>query len=378
MVFLLVILAIYTAMNGYVFWKVVMAFPGMGKFKYLLAAAMVAFFVAAVMVRWLDRWGYGMLARKIGPPVWSWLAISFWLVCTLLVLDLWNGGAWLGALKWSKVAAMIVPTRIQVIAAISLTVLATVLALAEAQRIGLKELTIPTAKLPAGSKPIRIVQISDVHLGGGTGMNRLEKIVAIIRQVQPDIVVATGDMLDTPLDNLRAEAELLKSVQPPLGKFAIPGNHEYYLGIREAVRFYQAAGFQWLQENGVQVTPNLKIVGADDAAVLFWDKNKILDETPALESVGDGQCFKLLLKHRPEINENALGKFDLQLSGHTHGGQIFPFSLLVKLFYKHPNGYVELAKGSKLYTNVGSGTWGPPMRLLVSPEVTLITLTPEN
>jgi predicted MPP superfamily phosphohydrolase len=169
---------------------------------------------------------------------------------------------------------------------------------------------------------------------------------------------------------------MLATVDPPLGKFAIAGNHEFYAGIRQSGRFLRAAGFKFLRNEDFELNGLINLVGVDDPAGKrrYPEIGQVGKEEKILLADLDSERFTLLLKHRPTVEIESLGRFDLQLSGHTHGGQIFPFNLITRLFYPRERGLYRLDKESVLYVSRGTGTWGPPMRFLSPPEVTLIEL----
>jgi predicted MPP superfamily phosphohydrolase len=200
---------------------------------------------------------------------------------------------------------------------------------------------------------------------------RLQTLIDTVRQANPDILVSTGDLLDGELDNVMPETERFVSIKPALGKYAIMGNHEYYAGIKRSIEFTKKAGFEVLRDEVKQVA-GINIFGADDitAARLGLRKDhRAFDES--LASSHDKE-FVLLLKHQPFVNEKE--NFNLQLSGHTHGGQIFPFRLITHLIYPKDYGYYELGQNKLLYVSRGTGTWGPPVRIFTPPEITIIDL----
>jgi predicted MPP superfamily phosphohydrolase len=282
----------------------------------------------------------------------------------------------------------------------------------EAQDIEIETVRIDTPKLPVGARPLLIAQISDMHLGGGTGDRRLKKAISLIKQANPDILIATGDMIDLPYDALRKEAAMLAEIKPPLGKFAIYGNHEHYVerdgATNEARKFHVNAGFTILvpdqspsarpaaslastapgitggawefgftmpgtEPKGPGDFGRLMIVGLDDPGYQPLGHSPDGKEQGLLALAHQGD-FIILLKHRPDVQDASLGKFDLQMSGHTHGGQIFPFSAVTGLIYKYARGLYQLPKGSWIYTSRGTGTWGPPLRLGARPEVTIFEI----
>lgn len=138
--------------------------------------------------------------------------------------------------------------------------------------------------------------------------------------------------------------------------------------------FTEKAGFSVLRGKGVNVSDMITIVGVDDPVGKGYNLFKDVSEKELLSEHAGGK-FTLLLKHRPIVDKDALGLFDLQLSGHVHKGQIFPFSLITRLYYRYTDsGKLRLLDNSYLYVSRGSGTWGPPIRFLSPPEVTVIEL----
>ena len=245
-----------------------------------------------------------------------------------------------------------------------------------AWQIRLDRVVLPTTKLPTELNKLTIAQISDVHLGPMVGERRLSRIINLLERAKPDLVVATGDLVDAQMDRLNNLAAMLATLNPPLGKYAIAGNHEFYAGIRQSGRFLKAAGFRFLRNEDFNLNGLLNIVGVDDPSGKrrYPQDGQVGNEEKILLANSDSKRFTLLLKHRPTVEMESTGQFDLQLSGHTHGGQIFPFNLITRLFYPRQRGLYRLDKGSVLYVSRGTGTWGPPMRFLSLPEVTLIEL----
>jgi predicted MPP superfamily phosphohydrolase len=155
--------------------------------------------------------------------------------------------------------------------------------------------------------------------------------------------------------------------------FAVTGNHEFYAGLPQALSFTEQAGFRLLRNEAISLDNALTLAGVDDPAALHGVERKGVPEHDLLQGVSRGR-FTVLLKHRPVMDTTSLGLFDLQLSGHVHKGQIFPFNLLTHLFYPVKMGFSTYANGSSLYVSRGTGTWGPPIRFLAPPEITVITL----
>jgi predicted MPP superfamily phosphohydrolase len=154
----------------------------------------------------------------------------------------------------------------------------------------------------------------------------------------------------------------------------VPGNHEYYAGIDQAVEFTRKAGFIVLRDQSVTLPEGIMISGIDDLTYQQLNKPPPQPVELKLLQPASGQHFQFLLKHRPIITAATDGQFDLQLSGHVHKGQLFPFNLLVQLKFPIPCGTTVTKQHSLIHVSRGTGTWGPPMRLLAPPEVTVIDI----
>lgn len=227
-----------------------------------------------------------------------------------------------------------------------------------------------TDKLPQGCKSLRVVQLTDLHLGPWTGIALLEQIVRKVCDANPDIVVVTGDLVDGRLEGRELEIEILRRIKPKYGVFAVTGNHDYYDDVYDSVDFMEAAGMKVLCTEGAYVG-GIIIVGADDRDHLIrqqWGLTR--SETLVLSFEREQrEKFLLLLRHRPIIEAGTEGHFDLQLSGHTHGGQLFPLFSSRSKIAGHGRGLKKLKRGGFLYVSNGAGFVGPPVRLMAPPEI---------
>ncbi len=247
----------------------------------------------------------------------------------------------------------------------------------EAIRIRTEHVTIRTSKIPEEASGLKIAQISDVHLGLIVRKERLKRIIDQVKASDPHILISTGDLVDGQMDDLLGLATMLQEIRPKYGKFAVTGNHEFYAGLGPSLHFTQKAGFTILRGEGVTVSGLINIAGVDDPGNRRRNSPPEISEKTVLAGLPRNH-FTILLKHRPLLNKDATGLFDLQLSGHTHKGQIFPWSLITRLFFPNDAGLFKLQNNALLYVNRGSGTWGPPIRFLSPPEVTLIELVHEG
>jgi uncharacterized protein len=365
--FFLVFITVYTCMNMLVYFKAKVLFPDRPGVHFLLLLFLVLMVAAPFGTRLLERNGYEGPARVFAYIGYDWMGFVFLSLWGFLVAGV------IGLIF--RLLNVVSGTNLPSLAGRggTLVVFVTVLMVClygcmEARWVRVERAEIKTAKLPGGVDRLKIAQISDVHLGLINGKEHLRRIVDLICAQQPDILVATGDVVDGDMAGNGEIQGLLKQIQPRFGKYAVTGNHEFYAGLDQALETIERSGFRVLRGEGVTVEGVLNIVGIDDPT-----GGSATDEAALLASSQNG-LFTLFLKHRPEVPEASRGFFDLQLSGHTHRGQIFPFRYFTGMAYPMQNGLYDLGSGSMLYASRGSGTWGPPMRVLSPPEVTVIEL----
>lgn len=228
-------------------------------------------------------------------------------------------------------------------------------------------------KIPKLQKELKIVQLTDLHLLDIKRQDWLREIVIKVNDEKPDFIFITGDLIDG--DVCKAGyCEILKSFKSKYGTYAISGNHEYYAGLENFIEASQAGNFKIVKnECIVHKESGIAISGIDDSEsyVHMGIKNnvkKILAKCPS-------DIPNIFLSHRPENFNEANGLTSLQLSGHTHGGQLIPGSILIYLLYKYPYGLYE-KNNSYVYTSSGTGGWGPPMRILTNSEIVVFNLKP--
>ncbi len=248
----------------------------------------------------------------------------------------------------------------------------------EAHNIQPYHVTISTKKLPKGVQKRRIVFVSDVHLSRSIGAATLTKIVGISNEAKPDIFISLGDLVDTDMTDRAEDAAILQQISAPMGKFAVLGNHEVYRGLEQAIAFHNLAGLTLLRGE-TRTMGGMLLVGVDDPLVQRKIKVRRTLAT-LLEKPSD--MFTLVLAHRPKVQPKRIGAFDIQLSGHTHGGQVWPGALLFgSIIHKVSQHLSVLQRGdnmSLLFITNGAGFWGPPMRFLTPPEVVIMDIIAEQ
>jgi len=372
---LLLFITVYVSLQALFYIRVCAAFRPSPLVRRLILLGLMIPIFSPFWSRYLDHVGVEWPARLAGVAGYSWLVFVFWFACLSMLTFAWNLALKAVELRVPSARRFQCPVRTSVVYSLAIIAAAFVWGWFEGQSIEIREVFISTPRLEVSARPIRIAQISDMHLGKPRGTRFAERIAGLLNELNPDLVVSTGDLVDSTSLADHPVADALRTVQPRLGKVAVLGNHEYYTGLRESLVFHEASGFRVLRGESVRVTPGLTLVGVDDDAARYTGQGGVTDEIPALASVNPND-FIILLKHQPKISGRAVGYFDLQLSGHTHGGQVFPFGLLVRLVYRYRAGMFRLSDRSLLYVNKGTGVWGVPIRVMARPEITVFILSP--
>ena len=374
MLFLLTFFSLYSLLHLYVFLKIKAVFTLGTVLIICLIVFLVVMVSSPVLVRMAENRGLEILARILSYVGFTWMGLLFLFFISSLGVDLYRlilSG--LGFIMRTNLSAFSPSPHLTFFIPLLVTVAIALYGSFEARAVRSEEVIIKSPKVPKAMGTFTIVQISDVHVGLIVREGRLKRILAEVKRADPDLLVSTGDLVDGQIDNLRGLAELLRGVEPPHGKFAVTGNHEFYAGLDQALRFTEEAGFTMLRGEALDVAGFMTIVGVDDPTGRRFGLFQGPVEQDLLANVPQ-ERFRLILKHEPVIPKEAPGLFDLQLSGHTHKGQVFPFNYIVKIFYPLDAGLIHLPNNALLYVSRGSGTWGPPIRFLSPPEVTIIRL----
>jgi hypothetical protein len=235
-----------------------------------------------------------------------------------------------------------------------------------------KRVTVPLAKLPRQAHGFRIAVVSDIHLGPVLGRSHTRRIVETINSTQPDLVAIVGDLVDGSVADLGQAAEPLSRLNARHGSFFVTGNHEYFSGAAQWVDHVRELGVRPL-ENARTELPAFDLAGVNDVSAALRDPGQGPDFRRALGD-RDRSRAVVLLAHQPVMIHDAVDHgVDLQLSGHTHGGQLWPGNYLAALVNPTVAG-LERYGATQLYVTRGAGAWGPPVRVGARSDITVLTL----
>jgi uncharacterized protein len=238
------------------------------------------------------------------------------------------------------------------------------------------DVEVKLAKLPRELDGFSIVQLSDLHVGMTIDREFVQRVVDRANALSPDLVALTGDMVDGPVDALREHVAPLGSLRAKHGVFAITGNHEYYAGADEWIAAISALGIRYLRNERVEIgggTARFDLAGVDDHSADRWSGHG--EDLPRALAGRDPSRALVLLAHQPrQVRHAARHGVDLQLSGHTHGGQIWPWHYIVRLQQGGLLAGRYEVGGTQLYVTRGCGYWGPPVRVGAPLEITRVIL----
>ena len=328
---------------------------------------------------------FSVRSHAIGNPtlkdLLSWISVlSMGFISSLFVFTLLRDVVLLGArllLSTQLAASLVAPSARWTLA---LTGVVTLAGLVTARRRPhVVDVDIPVADLPRELHGFSIAQISDVHVGSTIKRDFVERIVALVNGLKADLIAVTGDLVDGSVQQLSLHTAPLAGLSARHGVFFVTGNHEYYSGEQAWTKEIRRLGLRVLKNEHVVLRHNgasLVLAGVTDLSAHHFDAAEHSDPATALRGSPADAGVKILLAHQPNsATAAASAGFDLQLSGHTHGGQFWPWNLFVGFFQPFTGGLYRL-KNLWVYVSRGTGYWGPPNRFGVPSEITRIRLIP--
>ncbi|GGS30179.1 metallophosphoesterase [Actinokineospora fastidiosa] len=367
----LVVLVVVALLFGVPWWLLVVG--GQAWSGWVVAGGTVVFLAGAIAMPWGLVVGHGR-GWDGGAKVGDTLLGAAWIVFTCAVI---------GALVevGLAVAGMADPLRSRVVAVgtVGVAVIALAHAYYEAMRVPRVRATeVPLGRLGPGLDGLRVVVLADTHFGPIDRTQWSRRTMAAVAALKPDILVHAGDIADGPVERRRAQSEHMGPLKAEYAKVYVTGNHEYYSGAPSWVEHMAELGWTHLHNTHTVVERDgdrLIVAGVDDRTARHAGIDGHGEDLAAALLGADPDLPVFLVAHQPKQVADAVAHgVDLQVSGHTHGGQIWPFHLLVRLDQPHLQGLARAGGRTWIYTSRGAGFWGPPFRLLAPSEITVLTL----
>lgn len=378
-----VILSVLAGLNIYLACRLMARWPAAAQHPYAVWGLTLGFYILQIAAPLADRLLFQghKAAGGIALRAFDWL--SYLALGVMSCAFFYTVLADAVGIVWRILALPSSTTDFERRALITLgaaTAATTVLGVAQAEAgPAVRKVEIPLKNLPASFDGFTIAQISDLHVGPMIDRAYAQNVVDITNGLKPDLIALTGDFVDGSVDDLSEHVAPLAELHAPHGKYYITGNHEYYSGVEAWIEKFKSLGAR------VLLNEHEVIRRGDGAVVLAGVTDYSTRTMPAPHACNVDQSvagapqglIKILLAHQPATYKMAhAAGVDLQLSGHTHAGQYFPFSMFIGLVQRYYKG-LNRHEAMWVYVNVGTGFWGPPLRTALPSEITLITLRRE-
>jgi uncharacterized protein len=375
-VFFSIVLVIYGLINFYIFQRFMQAIPTDSAWRIWAGIGFWVLAFSYVAARFLERIYPGVLADGMTWAGSIWLGAMVYFLMIVLLADLvrlsnhiihwFPGFVYLDYQKTKLVALLL---------ASGLVIVTVTAGFINARTPRVRVLDLDIHKKVEGDKILKIAVASDIHLGTLVGRRGAARLVSMINGLHPDLILLAGDMVDEDLKPvIRGNlGEILNTLHAPLGVWAITGNHEYIGGAKQAVAYLKQHNIRFLSDTALLIGDRFFLAGREDR-----DRSRFTGQPrKPLEVILNGvdRTYPIILMdHQPfRLSEAQKAGVDLQLSGHTHHGQLWPFNYITSAIYELSWGYLK--KGNThYYVSSGFGTWGPPVRLGNRPEVVSINL----
>jgi hypothetical protein len=361
---------------GYVGWRLLSAMP---LDSDEVIAGTVLWMACCVLIPFSVRTG-GMRNQKWADRL-SWMGLTtLGFFSSLFILTLLREFVLLGTrllISGQRAGELLLPSALwTVLFAIFMTVVGLIIA---RRRPAVVEVNIPVIDLPPALHGFSIAQISDVHVGPTIKRGFVEGVVRRVNDLKADLIAVTGDLVDGSVQQLASHTAPLARLTARHGAYFVTGNHEYYAGEPAWSEEIRRLGLHVLKNEHVVLQhdgASLVLAGVTDISAHHFDPSQRSDPAAALRGAPTDAGARILLAHQPSsAAAAATAGFDVQISGHTHGGQFWPWNLFVHLFQPFTSGLHRM-KNLMVYVSRGTGYWGPPNRFGVPSEITRIRLVP--
>jgi len=375
-IFFSLVLVVYGAINFYIYIRGLQAIPSGSPWRLWFSLIFWGLASTFILARILER-TYPCLFTGIITWIGSfWLGFMLFFFLAVVLIDIARGfNSFLHFFPPSFYAGLAHTKLVTFFTVLGLTVILVSGSFINARNPHLKELNLTISKPHATPGELTVVMASDIHLGTIIASRKANRLVEKINAMKPDLVLLAGDIVDEDLapvinNNL---GEALGQIKSRLGVYAITGNHEYIGGVGPAVEYLEKHGVRMLRDTSVRINDQFYLVGRDDRdKPRFTGKPR--KQLKEIMADVDTTFPVILMDHQPfNLAKHAQMGIDLQLSGHTHHGQIWPFNYITDAIYEISWGYRQIGN-THFYVSSGYGTWGPPLRLGNRPEIVKINL----
>ncbi|WP_430811045.1 MULTISPECIES: metallophosphoesterase [unclassified Carboxylicivirga] len=370
MIFLITVLTIHFLVNFYIYYRGIQWLETMPSLKTAFRITMLILVIAYPAGRFLERIWYGPAANTLHWIGAFWFAGMLYFTLLIFATDI---------IRLSNMLFHFLPRtdsstyfKMKQYAGLIIVALGTLIVsggFINAWHPRVHQLELNINKTVKGAKQVRVVAASDIHLGSIIGPRKTRKLVASINGLQPDIILLAGDVVDEDVGPVIRQnlGESLRQLKAPLGVFAATGNHEYIGGADRSVKYLEEHGIRVLRDTTTLIKDDFYIIGREDLHANHRGKPRLsLDE---LMAPLDKNKPMLMLDHQPyHLNRVQEAGVDLQISGHTHHGQLWPFGYITNYLFEVSRGYKQKGN-SHFIVSTGFGTWGPPVRTGNRPEI---------
>jgi predicted MPP superfamily phosphohydrolase len=384
-VFLSIVMVIVGGWQFYLWTRLVRDPAWPAPYSWLGTAALVVLTLAPPLVVAGSRWLSRPALKAITAVLYSWFGMAFLLALAFFATDVarWvlRGFNWLAgnAPPDDPERRTLIARGVAEAAGLTVAALGAISVRSALADVDVPEVNVKLERLPSALSGLTLVQLTDVHIGPTIGRKFLEHVVEKSNAAKPDAIVITGDLVDGSVASLRAHVAPLAKLKARYGVYFVTGNHEYYSGVDEWLTELERLGVRVLRNERVSIgdrAASIDLAGVDDRSAHGFGPGHGADYDQAFLD-RDPERELVLLAHQPsQIVPAAAAGVGLQLSGHTHGGQIWPFGALVRLNQPYVSGLHRHNDRTQIYVSRGTGYWGPPMRLLCPAEITKLVLTP--
>lgn len=376
LIFFSIVLTVYGLLNYYIFRHAIYALPPLSKYTGLFTTLFVFLASSYIVGRILERVWQSWISDLLTWVGAFWLAAMLYFFLIVLVADIISLLGWMIP---SLPSFLIHPTAelktIYLYASVGIVGVLLLIGHINAVNPRIRYIDIQTGKKAQGMKEVTIVMASDIHLGTIIGPRRVSKLVNTINALKPDIVLLAGDIVDEDLKPVIRQnlGDALRKLSAPMGVYGIMGNHEYIGGAEAACKYLEEHGIKMLRDKVANINGMFYIAGREDRSMNTFAGKKRMTLDSLLAGL-DRERPIILMDHQPfKLYEAEKQQVTLQLSGHTHDGQMWPLNYIIDAIYEVGMGEKQIGN-THYYVSPGFGSWGPPVRIGNRPEIAFIRL----